>query len=71
MADHFFAINRGLEGFSEVDIVKGTSSTSAADMELRLADAAGLTRRDVLIALKAFMRAFDSPGSYVTNFPPE
>lgn len=71
MADHFFAINRGLEGFSEVDIVKATSSTSAADMELRLADAAGLTRRDVLIALKALMRAFDSPGSYVTDFPPE
>lgn len=70
MADHFFAINRGKEGFTEADIVKATSSTSAADIELRLADAAGLTRLDVRKALNAFERMLVQ-GNTVTDFPPE
>ena len=68
MANHFFAINRGQEGFREDEIVKDTSSTAAADIELRLADAASLTRLDVIKALEAFERSFNDPA--VTTFPP-
>lgn len=68
MANHFFSINRGAEGFKFSDITKATSSTSADDIELRVADAAGLTRKDVVKALEAFERAILNPR--FTDFPP-
>ncbi len=69
MANHYFSINRGKSGFAEVDITKGAASTAGDDIELRVADGASLTRKDVILALDAFERAFES-GKYVTTFPP-
>ena len=72
MADHFYSINRGESGFKPADIAEATSSTSADDIELRVADAAGCTREDVLLALDAFKRRFQSGVSLViggTDFP--
>ena len=76
MSNHFFAINRGLDGSKPANIVRGTSSSSSADVELRVADVDGqskpLTRKDVLLAIEAFERLFQQSGSAPdgTNFPP-
>lgn len=67
MADHFFSMNRGKSGTSNSDITTGASSTAADDIELRVADAANLTRKDVDLALKAFQRFFR--GKSNTDFP--
>jgi hypothetical protein len=61
MSNHFIAINRGQEGMLQSDWVTGTSSTAASDIELRIADGANLTRKDVVIALQAMVREFLSP----------
>ena len=74
MANHFFAINRGLKGFAEVDIVKDTSSTAAADFELRIADVDGQgvvpDRMGAILACEAFIRMLQS-GAIFTTFPPK
>ena len=75
MSNHFYAINRGLDGFKQSDIIRATSSTTAGDIELRVADVDGqsavMTRKDVLIALEAFERLFSQSGSPESNtFPP-
>ena len=67
MADHFVSINKGKDGFKMSDFTTGSSSTSGDDIELRMADAAGLTRKDVLIALEAFERWLI--GRMQTDFP--
>lgn len=54
MSNHYLAINRGREGLTETDFVEGTASSAASDIELRIADAATLSRIDVLKALDAF-----------------
>lgn len=73
MSNHYFAINRGLEGFRGTDFTLGTSSSAASDIELRVADVDGqskpLKRVDVIKALKAFERMFES-GKTFTTFPP-
>jgi hypothetical protein len=73
MSDHFVAINRGKDGFKISDFVTGTSTTAAADIELRIADVDGqgvaMTRKDVAIALEAFERWVQS-GPILTTFPP-
>jgi hypothetical protein len=56
MASHFIAIDRGKDGFRELDFVTGTSSSAAADIELRIKDGAGLTTKDMRLALEAFER---------------
>jgi hypothetical protein len=43
------------------DWTTGTSSTAGNDIELRIADGASLTRKDVVIALQAMVREFLSP----------
>lgn len=72
MANHYFSINRGVDGFNASDITRGTSSTSGDDIELRVADGASLTRKDVQIALEAFERLFATAGTNTggTSFPP-
>lgn len=55
MTDHFLGINRGKQGAKDADFVYGTS-TGSTDIELRIADGASLTRKDVLLALEAFER---------------
>jgi hypothetical protein len=67
MADHFVSINRGKQGFTLNDFTTGSSSTAADDIELRVADAASLTRLDVELALKAFERFFTNKD--FTDFP--
>lgn len=56
MASHYIALNRGKDGMREIDLVTGTSSSAAADIELRIKDGAGLTTKDVRIAIEAFER---------------
>lgn len=70
MANHFVAINRGQNGLAYSDFVTGTSTTSAADFELRVADADAnslvMTRKDINLALKAFIRFFENSQQVVT-----
>jgi hypothetical protein len=47
MSDHYISLNRGQSGFASADFTIGTSSTPGADIKLRVADAANLTRKDV------------------------
>lgn len=71
MANHFYSINRGKDGFLQSDITRATSSTTGDDIELRLADGASLTRLDVRKALDAFERLFASSVNAESNtFPP-
>lgn len=61
MADHFYAINKGKDGFTISDFTLATSSTTAADFEFRVADAtSGLNRKDAIIALKALIRLMEN-----------
>jgi hypothetical protein len=61
MSDHYVALNRGVEGFKQSDFITGTASTAGTNvMELRIADGAGLTKKDVVNALKAFERFFET-----------
>ncbi len=60
MADHFVSLNRGESGEQYIDFTTGTSSTSGDDIELRVADGASLTRKDVVLALLAFERFFEN-----------
>lgn len=73
MANHFFAINRGKDGFKFSDFTLGTSSSAAADFELRVADVDGqsnvVTRKDIHNALEAFERLFEQ-GGLQSTFPP-
>lgn len=68
MSNHFVSINRGKDGFKNSDFTTGTSSTTGDDIELRVADGASLTRKDIVIALEAFERFFAS--TLNTTFPP-
>lgn len=73
MSNHFFAINRGNDGFKFSDFTLGTSSSASADFELRVADVDGqskvVTRKDIVKALEAFRRVFEQ-GGLQTTFPP-
>jgi hypothetical protein len=68
MANHFVSINRGKDGFKSSDFTTGASTTSGDDIELRVADGASLTRKDVQVALEALERFFENKD--LTNFPP-
>lgn len=73
MANHFFSINRGKSGTTPTDITRATSSTSGDDIELRVADGASLTRKDVVLALEAFIRVIETGRDVAgggTTFPP-
>lgn len=69
MANVYYALSRGASGSKKSDFTIDTSSTSAAPIELRLADDANLTRQDVIIALNALKIAFESGGPAITTFP--
>lgn len=68
MSNHFIAINRGKDGFKQSDYTFGSATSAGTDVELRIADGASLTRKDVKIALKAFMRTMED--RTLSNFPP-
>lgn len=69
MSNHFISINRGKEGFKPTDFTTGAASTAGDDIELRIADGASLTRKDLFKALEAFERFLLSATIYGT-FPP-
>ena len=60
MADHFVSMNRGVSGTKYSDFTTGTSSTATDKIELRVLDGAGLTKKDVILALEAFEMFFDN-----------
>ena len=68
------SISRGTSGTRETDITVGTSAPGTGDVELRYnlldANSAALTRKDVVLALEAFLIAIQSGGSIFTNAPP-
>lgn len=59
MADHFYALNIG-RSLDPSKVTTGTSSSSAQAIELRTLDGAGLTRMDVLQALKQLEAYFQN-----------
>lgn len=63
MANHFVSTNKGISGtLSDLyNMDTGTSTTSADDIELRVADGASLSRKDVLLALDKFKRFIENP----------
>ncbi|TFV75305.1 hypothetical protein E4K64_16515 [Bradyrhizobium frederickii] len=60
MADHFIAVARGLQGTKQTDFTTGTSSSAASGIELRILDGAGWTKKDAVLALKAFERFLET-----------
>ena len=61
MSDHFISLNRGESGFAQTDFATGTASTAGDQIELRLKDGAGLTKKDAVLALKALERFLENP----------
>ena len=64
MADHYVALNQGIFGDRQTDFLTGTASTAGTNqIELRVADGTNLTKKDVILALEAYVRFFEtSPG---------
>ena len=59
MADHYVALNDGVQGFKYSDFITGTASTVGVNqVELRVQDGTNLTRNDVINILEAFERFF-------------
>jgi len=52
MASHYVSWNIG-DGLSPANLTTGTSSTGTDHVEIRMLDGAGLTKKDVLLALEA------------------
>lgn len=71
MADHYIGVNRGTNLLHEVNYVRGTS-TGSTDLEVRLADAAGWTRQEVIDALNNIAELLASPSNLtVSKYPPK
>jgi hypothetical protein len=61
MADHYVALNDGVEGFKYSDFITGTASTAGTNqVELRVQDGTNLTKKDVCNILEAFERFFQN-----------
>jgi hypothetical protein len=61
MSDHYIALNRGVQGFRQSDFITGTASTAGTNqIELRIADGAGLSKKDVVLAVEAFERFLET-----------
>lgn len=57
MADHYVALNDGVEGFKYSDFITGTASTAGTNqVELRVQDGTNLTKKDIVNILDAFER---------------
>jgi len=66
MADHYVALNDGVEGFKYSDFITGTASTVGVNqVELRVQDGTNLTRKDLQNILEAFERFFKNPQQVV------
>lgn len=65
MADHYVALNDGVEGFKYSDFITGTVSTAGTNqVELRVQDGTNLTRKDIQNILDAFERFFQNPQQF-------
>lgn len=61
MADHYVALNDGVEGFKYSDFITGTVSTAGTNqVELRVQDGTSLTKKDINNLLDAFKRFFEN-----------
>lgn len=61
MADHYVALNDGVEGFKYSDFITGTSNTVGVNqVELRVQDGTNLTKKDLVNILEAFRRFFEN-----------
>lgn len=60
MASHFVSLNRGQEGELYSDFVTGAASSANVGVELRLDDAAGFNKVDMIKALDSFKRFFEN-----------
>lgn len=71
MAGVSLSISRGVAGFKFSDITVGTSTPGAGDTELRFntndTNGKPQTRKDIIIALKAFTRALEQGGLITTT----
>jgi hypothetical protein len=68
MADHFVALNDGVDGFKYSDFITGTASTvSVNQVELRVQDGTSLTKKDIHNILAAFERFFQNPQQVVAS----
>lgn len=64
------SISLGAEGFKHSDFTVGTSAPGAGDFELRINAASNgntIKRLDILKALEAFERYFESMATFDTN----
>jgi hypothetical protein len=72
MAAISLSINRGVDGFKLNDFTVGTSVPGTGDIELRYnttdTNSKNLTRKDVIIACNAFIRALEE-GKLITTTP--
>jgi hypothetical protein len=61
LADHYVALNDGVEGFLYSDFITGTASTAGTNqVELRVQDGTNLSKKDIKNLLKAFERFFEN-----------
>jgi len=61
MADHYVALNDGVERFKYSDFITGTATTAGTNqVELRVQDGTNLTRKDIDNILSAFQRFFQN-----------
>jgi hypothetical protein len=61
MADHYVALNDGIEGFKYSDFITGTVSTAGTNqVELRVQDGTSLTKKDIFNILESFERFFQN-----------
>jgi hypothetical protein len=60
MASHFVSINQGVEGTKYADFTTGAASVATDTFEFRVLDGAGVTKKDVVLALEAFERFFEN-----------
>lgn len=66
MANHFFSINRAADN-SPNAVTAAASSTAGDDLELRIADAAGLTKGDVYILTQELLQYIDDYSVFPAN----
>jgi hypothetical protein len=65
MASHFVSLTRGKEGVQFNDFTTG-AATSGQVFELRLDDASGYRRVEIIKQLDALKRFFENPALYNT-----
>jgi hypothetical protein len=53
-------LNQGESGFVQTDFTTGISSTAGDQIEPRIKDAQGLSKKDVVLALKALERFMEN-----------